>query len=283
MKQTMRWVFIIACLALVCNVRAEEKFEAVYGRGPNRIIVATASPGEIGLLQVIAEMFAKGHDATVCWRKAGSGESLKLLRDKEADAIMVHAPDAEKKAVAEGWAIKQTLIGSNEFYIVGPKGDPAAIASAKTAVEAYQKIAAARAKFLSRADNSGTHKKEMAVWKQAGIDPKGDWYVETHDFMTATLLRANEIGGYFMTDSSTWVATKRQAPNLTVLFKGDPILINVYHALCQPEGATPGAALAAKFVDFLVSEEAQRAFADFGKDRYGEALYNDAAYARQFK
>ena len=99
----------------------------------------------------------------------------------------------------------------------------------------------------------------------------------------ATLVRANDVKGYFMTDSSTWVVGREKTPNLTVLFKGDPFLVNVYHALCQPQGATSGSALGAEFVHFLASEKAQRMFADFGKDRYREALYNDAAYAKQFE
>ena len=107
------------------------------------------------------------------WFKAGSGKSLQLLKDKKVDMIMVHAPAAEKKAVQDGWAIKRTLIGSNEFFIVGPANDPAKIAEAKSAVDAYRRIAAAKAKFFSRGDNSGTHKKEMDLWKKAEITAPG--------------------------------------------------------------------------------------------------------------
>ena len=123
----------------------------------------------------------------------------------------------------------------------------------------------------------------MAIWQKAQIAPTGDWYVRTHDFMIATLLRADADHGYFMTDSSTWVASRGRALNLKVLFKGDPFIVNVYHAYCQPGGATPRAALAAKFVDFLASEEGQKLIREFGKDQYQERLYNDAKYARQFE
>ena len=136
--------------------------------------------------------------------------------------------------------------------------------------------------FVSRGDNSGTHKKEMAIWQKAGVTPSGDWYIVTKDFMTATMKRANNVKGYFMTDSSTWVAAKKDLPNLKVLFRGDPVLINTYHTLCQPEGATPGQKLAARFIDFVASPEGQELIQNYGKDRYGEALYNDAAYARKF-
>ena len=134
-----------------------------------------------------------------------------------------------------------------------------------------------------REDNSGTHKKEMAIWKQAGVAPAGSWYIITKDFMMGTLKRANEVNGYFMTDSSTWVAARKQLGNLKVLYRGDPMLINTYHGLCQPEGATPAQDYADKFIEFLASEEGQKAIRDYGKDLYGEAMYNDAAYAKQFE
>jgi tungstate transport system substrate-binding protein len=196
---------------------------------------------------------------------------------------MVHAPQAEQIAVSQSWAVRRTLVGSNEFYIVGPADDPAGVRSASTAAQAYRKIAERRAKFLSRADNSGTHEREMAIWRQAGIAPEGPWYIPTHEFMMATLLRANAQKGYFMTDSSTWIVGKKNTPRLRLLFKGDPVLVNVYHALCQPEGATPGAELAGQFVDFLVSEEAQQIIRTYGVKQYGEPLYRDAQESRQFE
>ena len=269
-------------LSLASLAIASDKCNAIYGTGTHQFSVATGSPGELGLLKVLAEEFSKKYSTTLCWKKAGSGASLKLLREKKVDSIMVHAPAAEKKAVEEGWAIKRTLIGSNEFYIVGPLEDPAGIAVAKSAPEAYQKIANAKERFLSRGDNSGTHKKEMAIWQKAGISPAGSWYIVTKEFMMATLKKANEVKGYFMTDSSTWVAGKKELPNLKILFRGDPFLVNTYHGLCQPSGATPGQEYAVKFIDFLGSEEGQSIIATYGKDLYGEGMYNDAAYAQQF-
>ena len=115
---------------------------------------------------------------------------------------MVHAPEAEKKAVKEGWASYRTLMGGNEFYIVGPESDPAGIKDAESVVDAYSKISAAKALFFTRNDNSGTHKKEMMIWKMAGLIPSGAWYVATNDFMGPTLIRADKEKGYFMTDSA---------------------------------------------------------------------------------
>jgi len=273
---------VIALMMLGTSCYAGDKPEAVYGDGSNQFSLATGSPGELGLLKDLAEAFGKQDNAKMTWFKAGSGESLKLLKDKKVDMIMVHAPVAEKQAVQDGWAIKRSLIGSNEFFIVGPAHDPAKIAEAKSAMDAYRRIAAAKAKFFSRGDNSGTHKKEMDLWKKAEIKPQGDWYVVTSDFMTATLKRADQEKGYFMVDSSTWVADKNEVPDLKILFKGDKLLVNTYHALCHPPGATPGAATAAKFIDFVASPQGQKIIQDYGRDKYGEGLYNDAAYAKQY-
>lgn len=266
----------------VCVSFAGEKCEGLYENGPVKFSLATGSPGELGLVKVLAEAFNSIGKTTLCWQKAGSGDSLKLLKDKKVDLIMVHAPAAEKKAVEEGWATKRTLIGSNEFYIVGPADDPAKVSSAKTVAEVYSKIAGSKAKFFSRGDNSGTHKKEMEIWSKAGISPSGDWYIVTKDFMGATLKRANSEKGYFMTDSSTWVAEKKNVPKLTILFRGDKFLVNTYHALCQPEGATREASVAAGFAAFVASKEGQDIIRNYGKDRYGEGLYNDAEYAKKY-
>jgi len=287
MRKSRKWlsfgVFFLFLFSFLSVASAADDCKAVYGSGSHRFTLATGSPGELGLLEVLADTFNKNHDTSLCWKKAGSGASLKLLKEKKTDMVMVHAPAAEKKAVEEGWAIKRTLIGSNEFYIVGPKEDPASISKASSAADAYRRIAEKEAKFFSRGDNSGTHKKEMAAWKNAGIQPSGSWYVITQDFMMATLKRADREKGYFMTDSSTFVAAKRNLQNLVVLFRGDPFLINTYHALCQPAGATPGQKHASLFIDFVASEDGQSIIRGYGVDRYGGAMYNDAAYAKQYE
>jgi len=276
---------ILGLVFLASLAAAADSFNGVYGAGPEKFALATGSPGELGLVKALAAGFdqAMAGKITLMWIKAASGESLKLLKDKKVDMIMVHAPAAEKQAVQEGWAKDRTLIGSNEFYLVGPASDPAKIAAAKGALDAYRRIAAAQAKFFSRGDNSGTHKKEMQIWQEAGIKPAGDWYIVTKDFMIATLKRADREQGYFMVDSSTWVAENKAAPNLKVLYRGDKLLVNTYNAMAQPAGATPGATLAARFIAFVASPQGQQIIKDYGKDRYGEGLYNDAAYARQYE
>jgi tungstate transport system substrate-binding protein len=275
-------IFFWALFSITTSHAGEEKYDGVYGKGPNRFSLATGSPGELGLVEALARRFAAKTDTTLQWKKAGSGESLKALKDKAVDMIMVHAPAAEKKAVEEGWAVKRTLIGSNEFFIVGPPGDPAKISEARSGADAFLRIANSKAKFLSRGDNSGTHKKEMEIWQKAGFTPSGDWYIVTGDFMTATLKRAEAEKGYFMTDSSTWAAEGKNVPALKILFKGDKFLVNTYHALCQPDGATPGAEWASKFIDFVASSEGQQIIRDYGRELHGAGLYNDADYAGKY-
>lgn len=275
-------VLTVITFLLGLSVLSAADCNAVYGKGKYEFRLATGSPGELGLLEVLANHFNKETNTRLCWTKAGSGESLKFLKAKEVDMAMVHDPAAEKKAVQEGWAIKRTLIGSNEFFIIGPKDDPAKIANATSAIDAYSKIAKSKSKFLSRGDNSGTHKKEISIWEMTGIKPSGEWYIVTKDFMMATLKRTDQEHGYFMVDSSTWVAAKKELNNLQILFRGDPVLINTYHAICLPDGASDGQPYASKFIDFVSSEEGQKIIREYGTNLYGESIYNDASYAKKY-
>lgn len=259
------------------TLMADVKCKQEYKDGQKVFKLATGSPGELGLLKELAKDFNKQNNSSMCWVKAGSGKSLKLLKEKKVDIIMVHAPKAEKQAIKDGWAINRTLIGSNEFYIVGPQNDPANIASTTSVAQAYTNIANSKANFISRGDNSGTNKKELRIWRNADIKPNGEWYIITKAFMTASLKKANEVNGYFMTDSSTWVANKKEMKNLKVLFKGDKILVNHYHALAQPKGATKSSELGAKFIDFVASKRGQEIITNFGISKFGEPMYTNAA------
>ena len=280
-------VLFLVLLLSVCHVYAgksdAQKYNAVYGTDGPAITVATGSPGALGLLKALADPFCSANHCRINWIKKGSGASLKAMNAGKVDMVMVHAPAAEKKAVKEGWATMRTLLGSNEFYIVGPESDPAGISKAESAKDAYAMIFKASAKFFSRGDNSGTHKKEMKIWKLAGIKPGGSWYVVTSDFMGPTLMRANKELGYFMTDSSTFFARQSKIKNLKILFKGDPVLVNVYHALVAP-AKYPKANydFAAKFVKFSSSPEGQKIYREYGKTKFGTPLYNDAEYAKKW-
>ena len=157
--RNIAFITLAALAPLACSPSLPIVYQGEYGHGAHTLVVATGSPGELGLLRPLAEEFARQSDVTVLWRKAGSGRSLELLRAKQVDAVMVHAPAAERHAVAAGWADIRTLIGCNEFYIVGPADDPAGIRSATSAVDSYRRIARAGASFLSRGDNSGVRLK----------------------------------------------------------------------------------------------------------------------------
>ncbi len=258
------------------------KFDALYGRGGPIITVATGSPGELGLLKSLAEPFCKETRCRIRWIKMGSGKALEALKAGKADLILVHAPQAEKRAVQEGWACRRTLLGGNEFWIVGPRSDPAGIQKAFSAADAYAKIAKKRARFFSRGDGSGTHKRELMIWEMTGVKPKGSWYMRTHAFMGRTLRRADREKGYFMTDSSTYIVNRTDLKNLVVLFKGDPILVNVYHGLLACTGNRASIhGLSEKFLVFAASAGGQKIFRNYGRNAYGIPLYRDAEHARK--
>lgn len=273
---------IVLTTVALCSLAFGADCTERYGKGSLELKLATGSPGELGLVKVLAEEFAKTNDITLCWIKAGSGESLSFLKKKEVDIIMVHAPKGEKDALKEGWASDRSLIGSNEFYITGPAKDPALIKDSSSVVEAYSRIAARQALFYTRADNSGTHKKELDIWKKANITPTGAWYTANKDFMLATLKKADTTGAYFMTDSSTWVAAKKELKNLKILFRGDIFLVNTYNALKQNGTDTPQQKMSEKFIEFVAKGGGQEIIRTFGKELYGEAIYNDAAYAKKY-
>lgn len=278
-RRTIMAALLGAALPFSAAQAQEMKPSAVWGQGARQLKIATGSPGELGLLEAIATSFARKHDATVIWYRAGSGQAMALLKDRKVDMVLAHAPPAERKAVADGWATGRQLIGSNEFWIVGPAADPAKIAGAKDAVEAFRLMAAAKARTVTRADNSGTHQKEMEIWKLAGIAPEGDWYIPTRDFMSASLKRADAEEAYFLTDSSTFVAERGGLPKLKVLFRGGALMMNPYHTLWLKD-PTPGTPMAELMSAHLQSEEVQGLMRHYGRDRYGEAMYNDYAVSR---
>lgn len=273
---------MLASVLMMGSTAFAQNCTETYGQGKQAFTLATGSPGELGLLQVLAEAFSSEKNVKMCWIKAGSGKSLQLLQADKIDVAMVHAPQAEKDAVKAGWASNKTLIGSNEFYIVGPKNDPAGIVKAKSVQDVYAFIAKTQAKFITRADNSGTHKKEMSIWEKAKITPEGAWYIPSKTFMLASLQMADKDGAYFMTDSSTWVAGKKDMKNTKVLFRGDPYLINTYNALTRPKGDGAMQKIAVEFVDFVASDKGQKLLREYGKKEYGEGMYNDAVYAKKY-
>ncbi|HSN71448.1 MAG TPA: substrate-binding domain-containing protein [Steroidobacteraceae bacterium] len=276
---TARLGSVLAAPLLAAAVAASDGTpppDAVWGDGAREFSIATGSPGETGLLERLATEFAARNDATVHWYRAGSGKALEMLKRGDVDMVLAHAPDAEQDAVAAGWATGRALIGSNEFWIVGPTSDPAGIANAASATEAMRRIADTGSKFVSRGDRSGTHQRELALWERAEIDPEGDWYLVTNEMMTASLERADRERAYFLTDSSTFIVERADLEYLVPLYRGDPVLANPYHTL-YPKKATPGQGVAREFGEFLLSKRGQELMRKYGRGRYGEPLYRDAA------
>jgi tungstate transport system substrate-binding protein len=248
----------------------------VWGNGPNHVAVATGSPGDTGLLERLATEFAGEDDARVSWYRAGSGSALQLLKQRKVDLVLAHSPVAEQQAVQEGWATGRALVGSNEFWIVGPSKDPAGIANAQSAPDAMRRIARSEVPFVTRGDQSGTHQRELALWAAAGVTPQGSWYIVSQDFMKASLQLANDRRAYFLTDSSTFIVERGGLPELRALYRGGAELANPYHVL-YADPPTPGGDLARRFGDFILSQRGQELIGRFGRGRYGEPLYRDAA------
>jgi tungstate transport system substrate-binding protein len=239
------------------------------------ILSTTTSTQDSGLLDVLIPIFEKNTGYFVKTIAVGSGQAMAMGQKGEADVLLVHSPAAEKKFVAEGYGINRRLIMHNDFIIVGLPADPAKIKGTKSASEAFKKMAASNALFLSRGDNSGTHAKEKAIWKAAGIDPeKEKWYQQTGLGMGQTLNVAAEKKGYTLADRGTYLALKKNL-GLDILVEGDAILLNIYHVIEVNPAKWPkvNAAGGKAFADFMVSRETQAIIKTFGVEKFGSPLF----------
>ena len=249
---------------------------ASAGAAPKAVILATTtSTQDSGLLDVLIPLFEKESGYFVKTIAVGSGQAMAMGKKGEADVLLVHSPDAEKKFMAEGDGVNRRLIMHNDFVIVGPTSDPARIRGVKTSVDAVKRISQTGSLFLSRGDNSGTHAKEKGLWKAAGTSPEGQkWYQQTGLGMGQTLNVAAEKKGYTLTDRGTYL-TLRKTLGLDILVEGDPLLLNIYHVIEVNPGRWPkvNAAGARAFADFLVSNKVQAIIGTFGIDKFGAPLF----------
>ncbi|ABK15730.1 substrate-binding domain-containing protein [Syntrophobacter fumaroxidans] len=237
------------------------------------ILATTTSTVDTGLLDALIPKFEKETGYRVKTISAGTGQALAMGEKGEADVLLVHAPEAEKKLVDGGMVINYQLVMHNDFVIVGPAGDPAGI-KGKPSADALKAVAAKEAVFISRGDDSGTHKKEKSLWKKVEIQPAGKWYRESGQGMGATLLMASEQQGYTLTDRGTYLAQKKNV-KLDILSEGDKALLNIYHVMqVNPEKFAkvngPGAKA---FVEFMVRPDVQKFIGEFGKDKFGQPLF----------
>lgn len=238
------------------------------------ILATTTSTRDSGLLDVLLPLFQEKTGYNVKMVAVGSGQALKMGEEGNADVLLVHSPAAEKTLMDNGFGKERLLVMHNDFIIAGPKDDPAKIKGSATAVEAFKKIAEAKATFVSRADDSGTHKMELSLWKSAGIEPAGDWYLQSGQGMGETLRITTEKAGYTLSDRATYLA-QSSTLQLEVLVEGDKALLNIYHVITVNPDKWPKVndAGAKAFADFLVSPEIQKVIEAFGKDKYGQSLF----------
>ena len=248
------------------------------GRGGGTMILATTtSTYDSGLLDELVPRFEEETGVDVKVIAVGTGAALRMAGEGNADAVLVHAPEAEAEYVARGDLVSGRLVMTNDFVIAGPPGDPAAIAAAADLPAALAAIAR-HGRFVSRGDGSGTHAKELALWALAGVDPRDVTREETGQGMGATLTVASQRSAYTLTDRATWLAL-REVLDIAILFEGDARLRNVYHVYVVSPDRHAGVAAdhAEAFAVFLVAPRTQALIGGFRADEFGRSLFIPAA------
>lgn len=239
------------------------------------VLASTTSTEDSGLFDVLLPAFERANAGLrVRVVAVGTGQALELGRRGDADVVLVHAPAAEAEFVREGHGAERRPVMRNEFVVVGLDEDPARLRAAGSAADALARIERARATFVSRGDDSGTHKRERAIWRAAGIEPTGAWYLDAGQGMGEVLTLADELGAYTLTDVGTYLSM-RDVVRLRILFEGDPVLDNPYHVITvtgarHPEGGR-------RFLEWITGPQAQALIGAFGVPRFGRPLFEPAA------
>jgi tungstate transport system substrate-binding protein len=236
-------------------------------------LATTTSTQDSGLLDVLILLFRRRAGIEVKVVAVGSGQALQLGRRGDADVILAHSPGDEERFMAEGHGESRRAVMHNDFVLVGPPSDPAKVRGSDV-VEAFGAIARGHSPFVSRDDDSGTHRKEQAIWEAAGIEPGGDWYIEAGAGMAQVLRMADQRRAYTLSDRATFLSL-RGTLDLVIASEGDQRLRNDYHVIVVRPESHPGvhAREARRFAEFLGGVEARRAIASFGVDRFGEPLF----------
>ncbi|HUF00594.1 MAG TPA: substrate-binding domain-containing protein [Anaerolineales bacterium] len=243
---------------------------------PNIILATTTSTQDSGLLDVLVPMFQDQTGYTVQTIAVGSGQAMTMGQEGNADVLLVHAPASEVEFMEGGFGKDRALVMHNDFIIVGPAADPAGI-KGKTVLDALSAIVNGNAAFVSRGDDSGTHKAEINLWKRTGFDPRAAvpaWYLETGQGMGATLMIGSEKGAYTLTDRATYLSNNANLQS-EILVEGDNALLNVYHVITVNPDKWPkvnyeGALAFSKFMTGAVTQEI---IGKFGVDKYGQPLF----------
>ncbi len=238
------------------------------------ICASTTSTENSGLFGHILPILEKKLGIKVKVVARGTGAAIEMGKRGDADVVLTHAKEMELKAVEEGFFASRRDIMYNDFVIIGPTSDPAKIKGLKSAFEAFRKIALSENLFISRGDSSGTHVKELSIWKEAGIELKGrKWYLEVGQGMEKTQRIADEKRAYTLTDRGTWLATKEKL-EMFIVFEGDPILFNQYGVMAVNPAKHKHVKYkeATEFINWLTSKEGQQAIGSF-KDKQGNQLF----------
>ena len=243
-------------------------------------LATTTSTDNSGLLSHLLPAFESASGYKVHVIAVGTGKALRMGRDGDADVLLVHAPAAEEEFVKAGYGDKRLFVMYNDFVLVGPATSPAGIAVSTHIEQALKQIADNGLTFISRGDNSGTHKKERSLWKALGIEPRGDWYREVGQGMGKVLQMASELDAYTLSDRGTWLAYQDKSP-LQVLTQPDPLLYNPYHVIAvdrlrYPDNNHEGAEA---LIAWITSAEGQTLIGQFTK--HDTQLFKPAAGARQ--
>lgn len=240
------------------------------------MLATTTSTRDAGLLDILQPIFERQTGYHLKVVAVGSGQALELGRRGDADVVLAHAPEAERALADSGYFVKRRLVMHNDFLIVGPPGDPAGLRGLTDAVAALRRLSERAQPFVSRGDQSGTHKLEQKLWRIAGIlEPgAGSWYIDAGQGMGATLQMADEKRAYTISDRATYLAW-REKVQLVPMVQGDTLLYNVYHVLELNPRTAPRINVAGgnAFADFMVAPATQAVIGDFGKTRFGQSLF----------
>jgi tungstate transport system substrate-binding protein len=244
------------------------------GAGKTLKMATTTSTQDSGLLTVLVPQFKTetGYDLQVI--AVGSGAAMDLGAKGDVDVLLVHSRAAEDKFIADGFGVNRKDVMHNDFIVIGPASDPAKIKGMTDSVAAFKLIAAAKAPFISRGDNSGTNTKELSIWKAAGITPTGDWYKNVGMGMGDAYRVANELNAYLLIDRATYLALKANY-KLELMLEGDKPLLNPYGVIAVNKAKFANVDIdgANIFIDWITSAKIQQLIADFGKDKYGQSLF----------
>jgi tungstate transport system substrate-binding protein len=239
------------------------------------VLATTTSTQDSGLLDYLLPMFEQEAGVKVDVIAVGTGQAIQLGKDGNADVLMVHARAQEDAFMAAGDGVRREDVMFNDFVIVGPESDPAGIKGMTSATDAFKKIAETKSPFISRGDKSGTNSKELAIWKAAGIEPAGAWYINAGQGMGEVLTMAEETQAYTLSDRATYLARTKAGLKLAVLVEGDKILFNPYGVIVVDPKKNPNIQtdLAQKFTDWIISVPVQEKIAEFGKADFGQSLF----------